>query len=300
MVKKNTWWVQNLCIDPLCAWEDFTVLGYGRAITVQQIHSNKVSKCWLAFFIRSSDLTRPRQVLSAQAKTEQHLPEFKVYMPLRNWRLGLHPLTALLESSSQVGMVKSKDFDVSQKTRILYSWCGRTFFFIMLMCVLACTLTPPTHTHTHKLRFTFTALTPRNEGSLLQPDLSIYPNAYWFQSQCDLFLCCVATDWCEKVECVCVWKVCCFLAFVYVLGSVWVYYNAAAVSCVRPQIGVCVCVSICTCTVSWLGGTCVVLFVLKVFPHSDPRGGSRRERERKRERECLCCPLTLTHLVLLF
>lgn len=41
------------------------------------------------------------------------------------------------------------------------------------------------------------------------------------------------------------------------------------------------CVSMYVCVA---GGLCVVLFVLKVFPHSDPRGGSRTERQRERER----------------
>lgn len=43
--KKNIWRVQNLYIDPLCAWEDFTVPGCGPAITVQEICFIEVSKC---------------------------------------------------------------------------------------------------------------------------------------------------------------------------------------------------------------------------------------------------------------
>lgn len=40
--KKNTWWVQNLCTDPLCAWEDFTAPGYIPPLIVQEICFNKV------------------------------------------------------------------------------------------------------------------------------------------------------------------------------------------------------------------------------------------------------------------
>lgn len=72
---------------------------------------------------------------------------------LKVFSLVLHPLTSCL-SSSQVGIVKSQDFDMSQKTHILYSWSGRIFcwfffFFFLCICrvyVLACTWT---HTHTH-------------------------------------------------------------------------------------------------------------------------------------------------------
>lgn len=92
---------------------------------------------------------------------------------------------------------------------------------------------------------------------------------------------------------------------------------------VPPPPGIAVCVTLCfwmrTCAAvvshshqlllrKWMCAiaegvcVCVVLFVLTVFPHSDPRRGSRREseryiqREREKEGECHCCPLTPPHL----
>lgn len=97
-----------------------------------------------------------------------------------------------------------------------------------------------------------------------------------FESQCDIFVFVLLIDvrvWVRErgsllPGCVsCVWNT----------SAIVCLFNCDALTCVR----VCVCAH--TRTVL-LGGICVVLFVLKVFPHSDPRGGSRRERQRERER----------------
>lgn len=65
-----------------------------------------------------------------------------------------------------------------------------------------------------------------------------------------------------------------------------VYNNDVVVSPVPELSSLCGRVRVCiyVCALSLAGGICVVLFVLQVFPHSDPRGGSRRERHRERER----------------
>lgn len=54
-------------------------------------------------------------------------------------------------------------------------------------------------------------------------------------------------------------------------------------------------VNVCVCVHCVAGGICVVLFVLKVFPHSDPRGGSRTERHTEREKEGERVPLLSPH-----
>lgn len=170
-------------------------------------------------------------------------------------------------------MVKNQDCDVSQTTHR----CGRTSLFCCtcVVYVLACrwTTTLPTHTHP-PTRFQLYSVHSQKRGFITAawPQHLTY-QPLDFQSQCGLF--CVCCHWvlfiCEKREMV--WEACCRLAFVCV--RIWV---CSCESC-PPN-----CVCICMYVHCLAGGICVVLFVLKVFPHSDPRGGSRTERQRERER----------------
>lgn len=170
-------------------------------------------------------------------------------------------------------------------------WKKLLGFFVPCMSLHVHELPLTQHIHTLQLSFSFI---PRNEGSLLQPDLSIYPSNRWtFNPSVALFF-----------------FVCLFVAIecgVSVRNGRWRgarglllpgFWVCSCESC-PPN---CVCLRVCMCVHCLAGGIYVVLFVLKVFPHSDPRGGSRTretERERKRERECLCCPLTAHTLIIL-
>lgn len=104
----------------------------------------------------------------------------------------LHPLTSF--SSSQVAVVKSQDFDMSQKMQIhrirdVEERVPCAFLLWMSLHVHE----PPAHydtAHTPSSSVSaFPAITPRNEGSLLQPELSIQPINRWSLSPSVLFLC---------------------------------------------------------------------------------------------------------------
>lgn len=154
------------------------------------------------------------------------------------------------------------------------STCAGTSLLSLCRVCPCMSRTPPPLPHSYSFSFT-----PRTEGDScsLTSDLSAHLRLSHLQSQCPLFF-----KSCVSV-CVCVRGV-----------------RACVVPPTPPGCPVCRCVLTSVAPSCW-GGLRVVLFVLKVFPDSDPRGGSRseRQRERKRERECLCTH-THTHTLIIF
>lgn len=175
-----------------------------------------------------------------------------------------------LLSSSQAGMVKSQDCDVSQ-----------TFVFVLVLCMSLHVHEPPLtqHIHTFQLNFSFYSVHSQKRGFITAawPQHLTY-QPLDFQSQCGLF--CVCCHW---VLFICgktgdgVWEACCRLAFVCV--RIWV---CSCESC-PPEL--CVYMYVCMCTVL-LGVYVWCCLSSRSFPTVTPEAAlAQRDREREKEGE---------------
>lgn len=217
------------------------------------------------------------------------------YLKFFVWYFIHYPVT-LFSSSSQVGIVESKDFDVSQ-THILYLWCGRT---LLVFCAYVEPMSLHVHEHTHcnsdsplehslpETRVHYCSLT--SASSLTTTGFS--PSVTFFVFCCHCMMCVCEQRTCGKfaaVPCFCVCVGQCFECIIMTqLSPV-------------PQIVKCVRVWIRICAVSCWGYMCGAVCPPGFSPQWPPMRLSQRETEREKEGERvpLLSPHTHTLIIIL-